>query len=116
MPPPPPPPDPVLDAAYAKVPLPFLNDDSCPFCKMMKASPCLPHFTKFHQCATYHQQKQIETQKEQGEVDIATPCGWYAVRLSECIQTHKEMFPPEVVQQTERWNEKKKEGEGAAGK
>ena len=44
-----PPPPPELEQQYDKVSLDFLDDKSCPFCRMMKASPCFHHFRRFHQ-------------------------------------------------------------------
>jgi hypothetical protein len=34
---------------YDKVSLDFLDDKSCPACRMMKASPCYHHFRRLHQ-------------------------------------------------------------------
>ena len=40
---------PELEKEYDKVSLDFLDDKSCPLCRMMKASPCYHHFRRFHQ-------------------------------------------------------------------
>lgn len=43
---------PATEEDYAKVELPF--EEGCPFCLMMKASPCNQAFINFHQCAGTH--------------------------------------------------------------
>ncbi|EWM20948.1 hypothetical protein Naga_100547g2 [Nannochloropsis gaditana] len=83
---------PSMETQYDRVPLAFLDEDSCPLCKMMKTSPCNDIFRRFHQCVEWHTQR--------GYKDLATPCGPYALALNKCIRANALVFPAEILQQT----------------
>ncbi|GAB5035727.1 Hypothetical protein NocV09_02900340 [Nannochloropsis oceanica] len=87
------PPSPELDKEYDKMSLDFLDDENCPLCRMMKASPCYHHFRRFHQCVEFH------LQKGDKKDETSRHCGPYAALLNDCLQANAAFFPKEVIQQ-----------------
>lgn len=70
------------DAKYDGV---ELEETDCPLCHFMRVSACGPTWVRWEKCIHYHKEK---------EEDFVGPCSRVTLRLAQCIEKHKESFPP----------------------
>lgn len=62
-----------------------LEETDCPLCHFMRASACGATWVRWEKCIHYHKEK---------EEDFVGPCSRVTLRLAQCIEKHKETFPP----------------------
>ncbi len=73
------------DAEDAKYDGVELEETDCPLCHFMRASACGPTWSRWEKCIHYHKEK---------EEDFVGPCSRVTLRLAQCIERHKDGFPP----------------------